>query len=578
MAKKSDNNCKDLVEEWQKGKTWVDGYTEDFPSLLNLADAVALSRSDKAPVVGITTLATAVRQIPRASIQQLPVFSTEVNGTKLSIPALVSSFIVRRIIFSEDTFGKGLLSTMQISAEAALSVGFQATTVNLNNGANGFGTMMKPVHYNDFTVERGVLDASDSYRDMVRTRVTRSKLKRIAQAAKQNPETTWNVAAINELLMLGPNSTNIDGKVSTVREHRGLRYDENTFDIITSYSNEPYGEITTFAENFDKPLRKMKSKSKFGYPRLQLLVIDPDMNGPFGVSRLRLGSPQANYANIFLQSTAKMQLLNADPPTLEKGTFMEPVQLKRGARWRTNDTNADVKLVELSNSTLSQYTNVLNYTDNQIWAVMGVTPGSTGTATAGSKYAETAAGVKMEQQSRDLANTQITHILENHLRQYALTALDLYVSEQVGKTPLIVDDECKDAINRLEEQKYNEKLMKGDQSLLDPMTGVPTPFVPPIGDDNVIMVNWEEFYDSIKTWTVTVDLSMAKDTLDDKKRADAQDMLTVMSQTGNPNDPVAQMKKSAVEDVLLEKTLPEVASSGASAQQAIQQNGPMPVQ
>ena len=548
----------DLISEWETDKAWVDSYTRDFQDLDNLADAVALSRSKGAPIVGDVTLASAVRQIPRASIQQLPTFSVEVNGTKNSFHAIICDYIVRRIIFNEDTFGKGILSTMQIGAESALTHGFQMYLASVGGIADDFGTSLKLIHYNDFSVERGVFDFNESYKDKVRTRVTKSRLKKIIKSAKANPETTWDVKALEELLKAGPNATSGQSASNSAPRYNisGDR-NNNTFELITDYTNEPYGEITVFSPAIERPLRTFNSKSKFGYPRLTGLVIDPAQLTPFGVSRVRLASPAANYANIYLQSTAKMQLLNADPPVLQKGQFTTPIRLKRGALWQSLDTQADVKLQELSNSTLMQFENVLRFVDNQIYQIMGVTPGSVGAGQQGSVYQNSAA-TGMEKNVSDLANAQITHILENHLRQYGLTGLDLFVSEQIGTSVLIIDDQAKEALNRLGEQEYEKKVIAGEVEF-DPATGMPAPYIPIVGDDNKVEITWEDFYKFIESWTVAIDLSMAKDTMEEKKRADLQDMLTVMRQTANPNDPNAAARASEVEDMLLEKTLPELS-------------------
>lgn len=584
MAKtKKDNSaktwedCQQLIDEWTSSKGWVDRHTSDFRELSQLADGLALSNAKGAPIVGDVTLATSVRQIPRASIQQLPTFSVEVNGTKLSIPAYISDFIMRRVVFNQDTFGKGILSTMQIGAESALTFGFQAAMASLGSVMNDFGTTMKLIHYNDIGFEKGVIEANESGKFFVRTRVTRSKLDALIEKVKANPKSTWNLKALETLRDIGGNRVDlIDHLLSDARSAGRSADIGDAYDFITEFKVGSYAEITTFSPDIRQPLRKMKSKSKFGYPRVQVLVLDPAQLLPFGISRVRLATPAANYANIYLQSTAKMQLLNADPPVFQRGMFSGPVKLKRGQVWKSNDPNAEVKLQELSNSTLTQFENVLRFTDNQIYSIMGVTPGSVGAQNRSGAYQNKIAS-SMEKNVSDLSITQVTNILENFLRQYALTALDLYVSEQTGTTDLIVDDQCKNSINRLMESKY----MEAPQ--IDPMTGMPVPFTPVIGDDNVIQINWKEFYDSIKTWTVDIDLSMSKDSMEDKKRGDVQDMLTVMSQTSNPNDPNAQMRIRELEDVLLEKTVPEVqrantANVASAAQAPVAAPAPAPKQ
>lgn len=533
------------IKEWDKGKMWIDNFTRDFPDLDNLADAVSLSNTKNAPLVGDVTLATSVRQIPRASIQQVPTMSVEVNGTKLSIPAIVCEFLVRRMVFNQDTFGKGILSTMQISAESALTHGFQADFAHIGNVMNDFGSTMKLIHYNDVVIEPGVFDANDSSYFHVRTRVTRSQLKAIRDAAKENPDTTWDVEALTELIAREPGSDSLSQYLSTPRAGAANSATSDTYDVITRYEVGPYGQICVYALDLEKPLRSDQSNSKFGYPRVSFLVIDPAQLTPFGVSRVRLASPTANYANIYLQSTAKMLLMNADPPVFQRGQFTTPIRMKRGALWQSADPNAEAKLQELSNSTLTQFQSVLEFVDNQIYAIMGVTPGTVGSGNTSANYSKTAAGVKMEQQTRDMSTTQVTNIVEGHIRQYALTALDTFISEQVGQTPLIVDDKCKNAINDLQ-----------------PDT---------IGDDNVIEINWADFYAGIHTWTIDIDLTMGNNELEDKKRADLQDMLTVMSQTADPNDPSAQNRKRILETELLQKSAPEIAKQTENADQAMGQ-------
>jgi hypothetical protein len=571
-----DNEVSEYEDEWVIGKSWIDKFTTDFVDLDNLVDGVSLHNAKKAPMVGDVTLGTSVRQIPKSSIQQLPTFKTAVNGTENSEKAIISNYIVRGIIFNDDTFGKGMLSTLQITAESALTHGFQAVIVQLKSINDDFGSTMEMIHYNDLVVEPGIFGFNKSGYFQVRTRVVNSKIKKILAAAKKNKNTTWNVKALQQLLDNGPNSrSNYSAFASKPRANSAMDDNRNTFDIITRYEVAPFGEIVTYGPGVIDPLRTIQSKSKFGYPRVSALVIDPAQLTPFGVSRARLASPTANYANIYLQSTAKMLLLNADPPVFQRGQFISPIRLKRGALWQSLDPTAEVTLQELSNTTLEQFTNVLNFVDNQIYSVMGVTAGTT-TPTTGTY--QNKAAIQADQSVKDLSTSQVTHIAENFLRQYALTALDLYVSEQVGITELIVDDEAKDSLNELARGKF--------KPTVDPATQMPSEFVPPVGDDNIVIVDWDKFYngtttpdpvdptqtktvDEIKQWTVSINLSLAKDDMETKKRADAQDMLTVLSQTSNPNDPTDQSRKQSLENKMIESTFPEI-SEDFSAPQPVQ--------
>lgn len=538
------NNMQNTKEEWGKGKAWIYNFIRDFPQLENLADGIALSNQKGAPQVGTVTVANAVRQIPRESVQQVPVLSVEINGTKLSTDAIVAKFLLRKVVFNEDTFGNGILQTMQMGAQTALTLGFVALRANVGKIFNQFSTMLETLHYNDVVIEPGVFDASNSQYYHVRTRVTKGALKALLDAAKANKNTLWNTKELQALYDQGPQPFDYNRFLPRSQQNAGVN-GEDQFDIVTRYGVGPYYSITVYSPQSEKPLMQIKSKSKFGYPRVSFLVIDPAQLSPFGLSRARLASPMANYGNIYLQSTAKMQLLNADPPTFKRGLFNSATPMRRGAQWESNDPNADVKVMELSNSTLEQFTPVMGWVDSNILATMGV---SAGNATQGSGYQNSDA-VQAQQQAKSLASAQVTSIIENALRQYALTALDLYISEQVGKTPLIVDDEAKDAINEVEGPGF-------------------------VGDDNIVNIDWEQYYKRIQTWTVTVDLSISKDTLADKKRADLQDAVTVASQTTDPNDAAGMATKNAMQSELLNDIAPEAVKA---AQHMPQQPAPQSI-
>lgn len=524
----------ELIQEWNTGRNWVKGYTRDFQQLGNLADGVSNQNVKGAPVVGEVTLAQTIRQIPQASIQQVPELTAEINGSKLSTDAIVSNFLLRREIFNEDTFGAGILSKLQISAESALTYGFQALLADTTKIFNKFGTILQPVHYNDFAIEPGVFDSADSSYFHVRTRVTKDKLKSLRDSVKSNPDSNWSVEALNELIEEGPNSSEYSSSLSNPASIGSYGTSSFQYDIITRYGVGPEYTIDVYSPQMtDKVLMSTKSLSKFGFPRLTLLVIDPAQLTPFGVSRARLASPMANYANIYLQSTAKMQLINADPPTFKRGLFTTPTPFKRRASWESQDPNAEVRLMELSNSTLREFNNVMGFASTQIMSMMGV--GQSSDNVSASVY-RNKAQVEQADHMRKLGSSQVTAILEQAIRQYALTGLDLYISEQqpLGETSLILDDKAKNEINQIEGDDF-------------------------VGDDNIININWKQYYDRIQTITVSVDLSMAKQELEEKKRADLQDQLVVEQQNANPEDPMSQMRINALSRELMRETAPDVA-------------------
>ena len=154
--------------------------------------------------------------------------------------------------------------------------------------------------------------------------------------------------------------------------------------------------------------------------------------------------------------------------------------------------------------------------------------------------------------------------MENFLRQYALVGLDTYICEQTvemedpaapNEEPLIVDDECKTAINRLGEAAFTPE----PNIELDPdgTLGMMTVYIPIIGDNNQITVNWNQLYDFVKTWSIEIELSIGKDELEEKTRGDLQDMLVTMTQNKQEGDVKKEQKINEIEDRLLEKAIPD---------------------
>lgn len=521
-----------VIKDWKDGRRFVENNSRDFKDLDNIVDGVPVNHDSGNPYVGDTTIAGLVRAIPRASIQQLPIFGMQVNGTKNNIPAIVSTYLLRRYIFNENTFGKGLLSTLQIGGEQALTHGFAAFMAATSSMYDDFGTTMRLIHYTDIAPEPGIQDANEAGHHYTTAHIVKSKLQRILRNAKNNPNTTWNVPALEKLLESEPDSSYSSTDVS---EARGsiTTSPSNAYDIVTRYETGKGGRFVTFSPQMpDEPLRVLETRSKFGYPRVLYLVIDPAPLTPFGVSRVRLASPHQNLMNAYLQNIAAMFLLNSAPPIFKRGRFTKPVQLKRNVVWEALDQNADVQLKELSNSSLQQFVTFAKYEAAQIQNIMGTPQGNVAGGDNAMGFSKTAPGVRMQEKSTDLSTNQITNILENFLRQYALVAIDTFISEQTGETDLIVDDECKDAINRL----------------------VPGT----IGDDNTFKMVWEEFYDSIEDWKVDIELSLGKDELDEKKRGDMQDMLTVLEQNADPNDMETQETIKKVRSMLLSKMVPDL--------------------
>lgn len=515
-----------LMNEWQLTSEYVRLYSRDFKFLDDLVDGVPLNHQNDAPFVGDTTLGGLVHSIPADSLQQLPVLTVTVNGTKNSIPAILCTYLLKHTAFNEQTFGKGLLSTLQVGAEQALAHGYAPFMVAVGSMFNNFGTTLKLLHYSDTAPEPGIQDHNETGYDYTVANLTPSRVRKILKAAQGNPDTTWNIPALQQLLATTPQPTNYSIYESSAKRNQPGEQSGPTYEFITRYETGPDASIITFSPSVEEaPLRVMDNKSKWGYPRVIYLVIDPAALTPFGVSRVRLASPNQNLMNIYYGNIAAMLLLNSKPPVFQKGRFATPVVLKQGAVWKAIDANASADLKNMDNGALEQFVPMGEFFSGQIQTVMGRPP-MAGPGSAG----KTGPGVQADAQQQSTSVNKVTKILENFLRQYGLVALDTLLAEQEGIDNIIVDDDTKNAINDL----------------------VPGT----IGSNNKIEMNWQKFYSAIEEWSVDVDVSLSQNQIDDKKRADLQDMLVVLAQNAQELGPSAVQKVQEITNMLLQDQVP----------------------
>lgn len=524
-------NMGNLLQEWRTSKNYVEQYTRDFQLLDQLVDGVPLTKEKDTPFVGDTTLAGLVRSIPRKSLKQLPVFSARVNGTKYSLLALLCTYLLKKYAFNEDTFGKGLLSTLQLTTEQALTHGFAPVLVSSGLMYKDFGTTMRLLHHSDIGPEPGIQDHNETGYDFVDSHMTPGRVRMILRKAKNDPNTHWNVPALEKLLQNPPQPTNYSMWESTPRQNQTGENAGPTYIISTRYEVGVTNPTTIrFSPSMpDEPLYFHQSSSKWGYPRVQYLVIDPAALTPFGISRVRLASPNQNLMNIYYANIAAMLLINSAPPILKRGRFLKQVQLKRNAVWETLDPNATAELKTIDNGALSQFTQFANQFASQMQNIMG---GQTPSVQAATKdaYGNTGPGVRAAQSVMEVDINQITKLLENFTRQYALSSLDAIFSEQLDREQfIIVDDETKHAMNQR-------------------VPGF-------VGEDNKVLVRWGWLYSKIEEWSVEIDQSISKDELDEKKRADLQDMQVVLAQNAQYL-PGAAQKVGQITDTLLQEKAP----------------------
>lgn len=529
----------ELINEWELATDYVRLHTRDFKNLDDLVDGVPLIHQQDAPFVADMTLAGLVHSIPRDSLQQLPVLTVTINGSKVSPESILATYLLKHTAFNEMTFGKGLLSMMQIGAEAALSHGYAPFIATSGEMFNNFGTSLKLLHFMDTAPEPGIQDHNETGYDYVVANLTPSRVRKILKAAMKNPKTTWNIPALRQVLASTPQATTYSIFESAARRNQPGEESGPTYQFVTRYETGPEPTIITFCPQVkETPLRVVESNSKWGYPRVMYLVIDPAQLTPFGISRVRLASPNQNLMNIYYANIAAMLLLNSKPPILQKGRFSTPVVLKQGAVWKAIDTDATAEMKNMDNGALEQFVPMAQQFAAQIQTIMGRPSGPSGPA---SKFSSTGPGVGQQQQALGTTTNQITKILEQFLRQYALVSLDTLFCDQIEEIMLdengeeqgdwiIVDDDTKNQLNELQ-PGY-------------------------VGDDNKTQIWWKRFYDGIEEWSAEVQISVSQDQINDKKRADIQDMLVVLAQNAQALGPEAIQMVSKLSNMLLQDQVP----------------------
>lgn len=533
-----DGDVLHYLDQWQKGKAFVDTAIRDFKRLDTIANAQYENGNSKNPNIGDTTIAGIVRQVMRTAVKTIPHVTISINGSQSTLEAIIVKNRVEKVLLNPTTFGKGFVSIMHLAGRGSMSRGFNVFQVSAQKLYGKFGVLPKMVHFNDFVIEPGVQDGSHSTYFYIRTKMTPGKINGILKREKAKPkgQSTWNIPALQALIAQGADSSGASdyAEYLTPMEQSKVDASADTFDIITRYSNDPTIAICTFSPSINQKLREVPNRSKFGYPRVLFLVIDPAELSPFGDSRVRLASPNQNFLMALRQNVGSTWLYNSKPTMVKSGLFTGATNLKSGGVITSTDPTAKVTLLTLDTTTSDQFPTISQEITAQIQTMMGMNPGQALGAIGDSK---TGVGAQAQKQGLDDAIQQITTIMEEFLCQYIISGVDLYLSEQDGKGIIYVDD-----ITRAQVLKINPKLF-------------PFPENP-----NAMEVDWAALYKKIEEIDVEVDTTMSESDWTDSERGDLQDALTVISQTTDPDDPAAVAKKNAIEDKFLEETAPELAS------------------
>lgn len=542
----ADTEVQDLLTEWQRGKDFVDKAIRDFKRLDTIANAQYEGASGKNPNIGDTTVAGMVREIMRTAVKKLPHISIAINGSKSTLEAIICRNRVEKVLLNPTTFGKGLVSILQLGGRGSIARGFNVFQASATKMYGQFGVVPKLIHFNDFSIEPGTQEGSHSPYFWIRTKWTPGKLNDVISRESKKPASkrTYNLDALKAMKAAGANSNGTAdyAEYLTPMEQSKIDADAETYDILTRYCNDTSKPIITITPGINQKLRVVENRSKFGFPRTLFLVIDPAELSPFGDSRVRLASPNQNFLMALRQNVATTWLYNSKPTMVKTGLFTGATNLKSGGVITSTDPNAKVQLLTLDTATSQQYPTISQEITKQIQNMMGMNPGQSLGAIGDSK---TGVGAQKQVASIDNSIQQITNIIQEFLAQYIISGLDLYLCEQDGKSVIYIDDATREDVLRLP---------GGENLFIDP------------DNPNAMEVDWNALYAKIQEIDVTVDTTMSKEDYSNEKRADLQDAVTVMSQTTDPNDPEAMARKKVVEDKLLDETAPELATALNNAQ------------
>lgn len=367
------------LQEWQRGKEFVDVAIRDFKRLDTIANAQYDGASGKNPNIGDTTVAGIVRQIMRTAVKKIPHVSVAINGSENTIEAIICRNRVEKVLLNPTTFGKGFVNILQLGGRGSLSRGFNVFQVSATKLYGKFGVIPKLIHFNDFVIEPGIQEGSHSSYFQIRTKMTPAKLQAIYDRESKKPkgQSTYNLPALAALIATGPDSSGSAdyAQYLTPMEQSKIEINAETYDLITRYPINTDQPICTYSPGINQTIREVANKSKFGFPRTLFLVIDPAELSPFGDSRVRLASPNQNFLMALRQNVATTWLYNSKPTMVQTGVFSGATQLKAGGKITSADPNANIKLLSLDTTTAQQYPQISQEITKQIQNMMGMNPG-----------------------------------------------------------------------------------------------------------------------------------------------------------------------------------------------------------
>lgn len=494
-----DSNKQDLDEiaqqiqsEQEAAATYVGKATTGFYPIWCAVNGIPLSGQidDKRPYIADMSLAALSRKYPQNVIQKMPAMHAVANKLKHGAHTVILDYLLRNNVLNENTFGKSLMQKFWLAIEYAATYGFCPAYTPFRKKGNVYGAPLELVPYSDIGLTPYVIDANESDSYYITNWWSKFDIKsKIAVASDTNG---WIKDNLEHFLH------------NSAPENRANQDKTGTINLIdeSDSSFERYKVITKFERGIagkpgkmtmvggGKILRQQEIKSLTGYPRIMFLIIDPDWQRPFGRSRAKLAMPYWALNTSYMRSSAYMNEYNINPAKLIKGLRgKSKIELTPGNDIDAGDNpNADVRPITLETNTLMRAADLIQANTAAIQSVFGQISGSVGFGSGSNAGISRAPGwAKVQQAATDVDSNYSRRLLEDFIRQYAVNALDVIVSNYTGTETLLLDDEALTQIKNFEIQGMV------------------------IENDNEYQIDWDKFREGIKEIDVKVDYGSSVD-------------------------------------------------------------------
>ena len=531
-----------IISDFEAARKYMNDATLGFWQIYCAVNGIPLTGKvdDKRPYVADMTVASLVRSFPRYTIQKMPAMTAQVNRLKNGSHTVIANFLLRNNIINDNTFGKSLMSKIWLAAEYAITYGFCPAYTPFMKKGNTYGAPLQLVPYSDIAIEPNVFDANDARKYYVVNWWQKTQLKEKIATAKQNPDAGWLLDGL-QFIYENASPTSRKGSDTTgTQDNDVVSANFTGYKIVSLFERgdaDTPGKITMVEASTNTVIRQQPIASITGYPRIMFLVIDPDWQKPFGRSRAKLALPYHAINSTFLRSGAYMTEYNLNPTVIMKGMRgIQKVSLEPGGTIDAGDNpNAAVNPILLESQSLQEIQNTIKANSDQINSVFG----QFGSEQGGVSKAPGWAGVA--QKAQDVNTNFNRRFLEDFIREYAMNALDVIISNFQGQETLYLDDEA------LQDLKQNNIV---DDSGL--------PLTESIHDENQFDIDWDVFRAGVHDINVIVDYGSS---VDDDKQAQLQakqSALDFMKSSGTLDslDPLTRAKlvNNAVGDITNEST------------------------